>query len=157
MTEGTAPALSLPRLIAVDNLNGILSDARKRTKDSHRIQMQALGMKPEEMAEDDMGISVAGDTNIHIAATPEKAAVVETKPESSTAMKLIGAVAAGMGVTGLPIIGFILASLLNRPATETVPAPVTQSPANSEYDVFFYDKDGKPIDVRPLSERPATP
>lgn len=137
--EEQIPVLGLPRLVAVDHMNQSLADARARVRDSHRVQMKQLGEKPEELdkGDDEMGISVAGDTyNI-------------TQPEPKVEPKQgfgVGTLAGAAGGAGLLLIaGLLLGNYLQR---QTSPSPPnTISPADTEYDVRFYDKDGKLIDI----------
>lgn len=139
-----SPSLGLPRLLAIDFLQGLFGDARARTKDSHRVQMEALGVKPEELAKsDDMGINVAGDTIVNITAPPA------AKDELiRRALPLITAAALGAIGTLLPLGGYILANLKSEP-------PAAVAPADSAYDVLFFDKDGNPIHVPHISQRSA--
>lgn len=133
-----APSLGLPRLIALENMHNILSDSRKRVRDSHRVQMAALGHKAEEG--DEMGINVAGDTHISI-----------TQPAGggdSMLKKALPVCAALLAGSTLPVAGFFLNQWLNKPA---VPPPVS-GPPDSEYEVRFFDKDGNLIDVPRRSE-----
>lgn len=159
--EEQIPALGLPRLIAVDHLQGILGDARNRTKDSHRVQMQSLGLKPEELAKgDDMGISVAGDTTVNITVPPAEAPKPLSEPVKSTsepsmlrkAWPLALAAMGGIGTVGLPAAGYMAAKWMEQHTTVVAP----QSSYDSEYEVLFFDKDGKPIEVPHISTRKAS-
>lgn len=153
-----SPSLGMPRLVGIDHLQSMLADARNRVKDSHRVQMKALGEKPEELAKgDDMGINVAGDTNITIHTPPASPSAASPPPvagpnEGTTMLKkalpLLGGLAAGL----LPTAGFFLARYLDKP-TSVAPPPSAASPADSEYEVLFFDRDGNPITVPHISTR----
>lgn len=132
-------SLGLPRLVAIDNLQGVLADARKRVRDSHAVQMKSLGHEVKDEG-DDVGISVAGDTHITMAAPERGNAVLKTV--------LPWALAAIAG----PIAGFIAARYFDKPAASTQPPAV--SVPDSAYDVLFFDKDGQPINVKPLESKP---
>lgn len=131
--EAVSPALGIPRLAAVDHLYRMLRGNSRRVEDSHRRQMRALdklaGDKvPEEappLAEDDdMGISVQGDTTvtIHQAAPAAKS-------------RLAQGAALALALAGLPAAGALLQWWLNRPAA---PAPATTT-INQGGDALPYD------------------
>lgn len=69
----------------------------------------------------------------------------------------VGLVAAA----GLPGLALAAASIFGGSSTPTPPAtppaqpPAAVSPADSSYDVLFYDKDGNQIDVPHVSQRKA--
>jgi hypothetical protein len=131
-----SPSLGLPRLLGIEHLQRMLADARNRVTDSHRVQMKALGEKPEELAKsDDMGISVAGDTTINIVQPGEQkeSAVAGLMKK---ALPLVAAAAIGGGVASAPTLLQLFRAFVQTPA-----------PADSSYDVLFYDKDGNLIDV----------
>lgn len=139
-----APALGLPRLVAVDHLAQSLNDARRRVRDTHAMQMKALGHDVNEGTGDDVGISVAGDTHINITSPP-------AKEGGAMLRKVLPTVAALLAGSALPVAGFLLSRYLDG---KNAPAPDAPSaPADSAYEVLFYDADGKPIKVQHISER----
>lgn len=127
-----SPSLGMPRLVAIENMQNILADQRKRVRDSHRVQMAALGHKAEEG--DEMGINVAGDTHITITQPAEVKGVA-----SSMLKKCLPWIAGAM----LPLLGFAAAKFFSQPSQP----PAAVSPSDSEYEIRFFDKDGKLIDV----------
>jgi hypothetical protein len=135
-----SPVLGLPRLVAVESLRATLADARSRVKDSHRRQEHVLngvtGASSEaNPAEDDMGgISVAGDTTIHMAAPPQ-----QTSTGMSTLAKVgIGAALTAAGV-GLPLAGAAVFALLDKDQPAVV-APVEPGQPASDRDTYLpYD------------------
>ncbi len=151
-----SPALEMPRLIAVDTLQKIQADARKRVKDSHDAQMKLIDptYQSENNVDDDMGISVRGDTHITVTQPQEAVKQIAAKAESSLVgkvMPLLGTMLAGGGLT---LAGMLAAKYFDKPTT-TATAPVTQpaGPADSEYQVLFYDADGNPIKVPHISTK----
>lgn len=84
------PAWGIPHLVGIEHLRSMLSAARGRVRDSHRMQMQTLAKTTgndigdaaaDIPGADDMGgITVAGDTTINI--TPQPAV---NQPASVTA------------------------------------------------------------------------
>lgn len=139
-----APVLGLPRLITVDHLNKTLRDARQRVADSHAAQMKSLGYEAGAAEGDDVGISVAGDTHINITSPP-------AKEGGAMLRKVLPTVAALLAGSALPVAGFLLSRYLDG---KNAPAPASpSSPADSAYEVLFYDADGKPIKVQHISER----
>jgi len=131
------PVLGLPRLVTIDHLNNMLSAARKRVDDSHAMQMKTLGYDVKDTEHDDMGISVQGDTHISIAALP-----------AGGVMKKVLPIIAGLAAGCLPV-----AALLAWQWFGNKPAPPV-SPADSEYEVIFYDGEGNEIIVPHISQKP---
>lgn len=138
-----AASLGMPRLVAIDHLQKSLHEARKRVNDTHAMQMQALGYDVKTTEHDDMGINVAGDTHINITSP-------QANEGGSMLKKALPTIATLLAGSVLPLAGIFLANYLNRGAA---PAPAS-GPPDSAYDVLFYDADGNPIKVQPLSERP---
>ncbi len=131
-----SPVLGLPRMAAVENLVNVLADQRKRVRDSHRVQMKALGHVAEEGEE--VGISVAGDTTINN---------YQPVGNGSLLRKLAPLLLAAITGGALPIAGFLLARYFG--GTTQQPAPIE----DRDYEILFYDADGNPIKVPHVSER----
>lgn len=145
------PTKYLPGLAALQNLRAIWSDHRGRTRDAHRAAAKAAGMEDciGQDGVDDMGdISVAGDSStktMHYHYGQGGGAI---------AGKLLTALlAGGLGAAGL----FIWQQLHQQPAPPASPVPPFVAPplVDSEYEVRFYDAQGRLIDVPHISQRPA--
>jgi hypothetical protein len=61
-----APIFMLPHALALDNQKKIWTAANRRVDDSHKVQMKALGLTPDELTQpsedEEMGVNVQGDT-----------------------------------------------------------------------------------------------
>lgn len=142
VAESIPASLGLPRLVAIENMQALLADARGRVKDSHALQMKRLydltGDQMPALADpsDEMGIHVAGDTHINVTQPPAAAPVEAAKSGLSTLAKgtiIAGAIAAGVG---LPLAGAGVAALLN--GDETPPAAVAPvDPAPEDRDTYL--------------------
>lgn len=131
-----SPVLGIPRLIAADHLNKMMSASRRRVEDDHARQVAHLkditGLeydKQEVPSDEEEMISVAGDTVTNHYHVPKAAAASSLSP----AVKYGAMALAGLG---LPLIGAFLATWWNQPSPPVVVAPTTPS-ADTDTQYFF--------------------
>ncbi len=108
-----APAWAIPHLIAVENLDLMMSDARDRVNFSHKVEAHALGaaeLLPASEDDDEMSsrtISVQGDTVNHIyQGAPAAVAPAATLPAPAATVlaATAPAVASGLKKWGVPLL-----------------------------------------------------
>ena len=117
------------KAVALHDHKRMLDDHARRVRDSHRIQMQKLGLKPEDMAEDDdMGdVFVCGDIT-----TTNQAPSPGDGKQSSTTTKILpyvlaAALAGGGAAAGLPALVSALRQPPDQPPVATQPGVDTDT------------------------------
>lgn len=78
--------------------------------------------------------------------------ITQTKVGIGTAGAI--GIAAAVGLPSMAAVGIMAWALLKEKSAPTAPTPTTPSVEvpDTEYEVRFFDKDGKPISVKPISE-----
>lgn len=124
------PAWGIPHLVGIEHLRSMLSAARGRVRDSHRMQMQTLAKTTgndigdaaaDIPGADDMGgITVAGDTTINITPQPaanQPAAVATAVKSRVWPIVLAAAMSGGIGAAA-PLLYWWLNKPTPQPAAK---------------------------------------
>lgn len=129
-----SPAWGLPRIFAAQNLQAMWADARKRLHDSHRAEMQTLGVEVQPNPEEMGNTTIQGDTYNYSVPQPAKS----TAGKLGTALISAASVAIGLGTGagGLTVLQW----WLNRPQTPVVQPVESAKPADWKLGIEVRDE-----------------
>lgn len=137
--EDQIPVLGLPRLIATQNMKGMLDDARARTRDAHRVQQEQYKASLEGRAPDFTNVETGEEMPGDITVTGDTTTTVHnhyTMPETKPSALSTGASAAAKYVIPALMAGVLGAGgtwLLSQWGNKPAPAVDADTDTNTQY------------------------